>query len=293
MAFTNPMLTLPIVLTGAAAQLRLLYADATAVNITVDAGTYYFDDSDTSVAGSYDLCRKISEEMTAAVSGVGGETWTVANVATGLKGRLTFSFTGSSKTPYSIQSVDAELSSVMLGIHPTNETFAIGFSGTSSATTTYQRAGIWLPRDIELAPGGDTDDRHVCVLAHTPSGAGVVDHYGGYTLRHLMIGPAIPGAIIKTEYAADSGHVAQVSGLTISDPNVSLQAFLARLRLVADGASIPTLRYAVDDTAPATYKEIRLLDPELYNSTVAWTGGTATSQAPLLYGVNFEAADVS
>ena len=286
------MISVPIVLTAPAAQLKLLYADATPVNITVDAGTYYFDDSDTSTVDKYDLCRKIGEEMTAAVAAVGGETWTVSHTTTGLRGRLTFSFTGSSKTPYSIQSQNAELSSVMLGIHPTNETFALGFSGASSATTTYQRAGIWLARDIELAPGGDTDDRHVCILAHTPSGAGVVDHYGGYTARNIMIGPAIPGALIKTEYAADSGHVAQVSGLTISDPNVSLQAFLARLRLVANGASIPTLRYASDDTAPATYKEIRLLNAELYNTTQAWTGGAPTSQAPLLYGINFEAADI-
>lgn len=291
---TQCMLTCPVTLT-AGNYFSLIFTDATTYTVALAAGTYYPDGS----GSADDLLAVMKTAFDSADADSG--TWTITTQVTAhmggeagaLLGRTIFSRAGGTKTVDVIRALDTD------GWNAKDAGFDVS-DGTGVAdtpptgawsdphATQYQRGGIWLPRDITLVD--DTDIRREVVVSTTPSGAGIVDDYGGLVTRRLVIGPAVPAVCIKQQYADDAGYISAVEDLKVKDPNVSLESWLAVLRRSLSG-TIPTLRYAPDAAAPGTYTSVRLISADHYRSIEAWVG-EPTTMAPLQYGVTVDLVEV-
>ena len=269
------------------------------VNIFNSPGLKYYPSG---AGGANDLLdeieTKINSRLTASSDSSGSVAVTFTSGAADYPSyALKIQHSGTSDPAHVISSItflSDEIRSVDLGWAAT-----VGAPDTVTLTAgaftgSYQVARLFAPRDLLLMD--DPEDIHDIVVAHVASGAGLLDTYGGRTMRRVMLSPSIPGVLIKSQgymtgTALDTALRNQVQGLQVNDPNIGLDCFIRELRELAND-SIPQLKWYPDDTDKSIVRNVSLLDPALYSGTSAWTG-EPVSLSPYLYGMDFEYCEVS
>lgn len=242
-----PLYALPRTLTGVN-HFRITYADASTALGVIAPGTYYLTGS----VDAYDLIEAFLTALGAAETK--GNDWVVANATSGLPFRTEISASGGTSTPTKITFLTDELTSRDLGLaaspgSPDDVTLTAG-----AKTGTYQRRWIWTPGE-ELAVDAP-DPQHWVPGARSRTSANAVLHHLGTVTDRLHRATYLHAARFFELYRADSNYAAQVAGLSTSDPNFTLERFLADyLGLISDGTA-PSVAYYADSEAWAVGKEL-------------------------------------
>jgi hypothetical protein len=245
---------------GTGPHLRITYTDTNTDNLTIGAGTYYILGDGSSTC----LLQEI-EDLILATTPI--TSCSVALHGAGA-GRVLIT-TGGTKHIDKIDSLTTHITPKDLGyvLDATTEiTFAVLF-GSSISSGLYRCPSLWIPStSYDLADIITRRDR--AVGAYTATGTGVVDHYAGHShSTHIL--PEVWAALVRLQYAADAGAVANVPGMTSGDTHAALEGWLDR---VADllGGAVPLLRWTPDVDTAATHRSVRITDTRLYEGVEAW-----------------------
>lgn len=272
MSYTIPAYLLPVTLDSAdGPHLRVTYTDASTVDVTLGTSggsSYWFDTS----GGAEDLAAHIQAALGTATS----DSWSVEVVTSGWYGRITLSQSSGAKTPSTITTLTSSLTLRHLGRSTLNgappQTASILASNSTNRSSL-----IWSPEEILTMDDPDTP-RNI-VVAHTESGVGVFDDFGGREERtHLH--PIVWAALLWDRYADDTDHQTHVTDMPTGDINATLQQWLTEMRSL--GPSIPTVRVLTDREDDGSARDMRILDPALYIPS-GWI--EVVSEAPLRYSV--------
>lgn len=269
---TIPKIAYPVTLT-ASADLRIIYTDTTEETVTVAAGTYWIQ-ADGSAS---DLLQTVETALLGAAS-VSTCTVSTANH------RVTILIQSTRTVDTVSFDTPAQLLPFDLGFALDGTTSQIAFGsvlGSELAISNYRAPSNWIPSTEDF---GDLITRQDVVISQTAAdGSGVDDVYTGRkTSAHDI--PEVYGALIRDQIVALSDHASNVTGLTTGDTNATLEGWLTRLHALLGGAR-PTLRWTPDITTPATFRTVKITEPELIGGVAGWI--TETNQAPLFHDLAF------
>lgn len=264
MTLTKGFFTAPITLTAGSAHVTVRYTDLSTQDVTISAGTYYPQGD----GGATDLFKAMADAFDAQATD--GVNWTFTPQTSGLWWRIRIESDGSgAKTPDRLTFNTTELVAADLGFASSPITLILGVG-----TGTYRASHCWHPEEETYI---DEDLEAPVVIQALSASTGVTDVYSAMGTKE-MFWPRVWGALVATQYTADSDHAAAITGLNTADPNASLEAFLADVRSGANGDT-PVVRWCPDRASPGTYENI-ILPAEGY-TVPGWV--QQRNPAPLWY----------
>lgn len=301
MTMTKPLVVAPIVLTEAAAHVRISYASGSTSDITLAANSYYNCMTDVLSESDTDLLWKLVEALNAWLDDVQitGD-WTITTPGTGLGYRVALEYdpsgtarTYGGTTIQRLTFLTTELTSVDLGFNkvvgsPDQTALFSSGGGVYTLTGSYQRSHVWNPDDYLLEwPAFPLAELALDVSPF--NGDAYIDDYGEYSLRQLLL-EFVAGARIYQFAADDSVLIAGVSGASVGDPNLALESLWRIARQETVAGVPPTLRVYPDRDSPGTYWECVWADSEQLRDL----RGVAElqSRAPLRYRVRLQLLEV-
>ncbi len=272
---TIPKIAYPVTLT-ASADLRLVYTDATEETVTVAAGTYWVQEDGTAA----DLLQTIETALLSAASVSTCEVALSSN-------RVRISILSTRTVDALHFDTAAQLLPFDLGYALDTTTTSVGFVafGSSELAWSANRApSHWIPSTEDF---GDLITRQDVVVSQTAAdGSGADDVYAGRKTSEHDI-PEVYGALIRDQIVAIADHAASVNGLATGDTNATLEGWLTRLHGLLGGVR-PTLRWTPDISTPATFRTVKITDPEMIGGVAGWI--TETNKAPLFHDLAFKLA---
>lgn len=281
MTITIPRLAYRKTITsGTGPHMTVNYSDATTDDVSIAASSasgYYVQGDSASTC----LLKGVQDALNSDPNGY-GSTWTVTVSGSGL---VTITKTGGAKTADSIDFTTTQIYPFDLGFALTTSTTQIVLA-TETATSTYRVPSAWYPGVPDYLAKPTRKDG--VVLQAGDDGAHVVDVYAGHTRwEHRLF--EVYGALVRSEYAGQAAHAGNVSGLATGDTNAPLDEWLQRLHDLMGGTG-PTLRWTPDVDTPGTYRNVRILTPEMIASVEGWI--TETNEAPLWHDLSFMLSEV-
>ena len=294
MAYTKPLLALPIAITAPASRhIRVTFSNSSIGAATLDAtlttATYYNHRQSTGDSLGAEIIAELNTAEAALFGGAAG-TWSTLTLTTGLAHRQAVKRSAGHANDTITSLVFSEpttgLSGAIVGYSSDTVVPTAGSPGaTYEFTGTRQRGRVWSPRVI--ATRQEQRPRRVVRSAVSPFDfSSIVSTYttASASKRYEILVPAVPGVLVWQYLASISEFVATVSGLVSGDTNVCLET------LWSDHGSLAPIRYLPDEDTPATYDEIEVVDQdwlEDLSSGLEEAGGGA----PLLYDVRIPAQE--
>lgn len=291
MGLTEPQFTLAV--TFASSWTIEVELSGDSWTTTIPAGTYYLDGS----GSADDLLKVIGDELTTddiAATSDGTAVWAATLVvpASGLGASIRLARTGISKTltKLDFQSGFGQILGASQDAYTGSEPEVVADSGILIIwVSQHQCRYHWRPR--ELLTRSEFKPRRTIARSRSVTGRVVTDGYSsGWHDRPILIEP-VKGALVFQWMADDAIFAADVPSLVTGDPNIALERFWLDLMAESSTSGVPpTVRLAVDFTAPATHSEIWLSDGDFLENMEAAL--EEVSPSPALYRVNLMAQTV-
>ena len=274
---TIPCLAYPITI-GTGPHLRLSYTSGSgggSEDVSLAAGTYYILGDGTSA----DLLAAVDTALDSAPSSTG-------NVVQYTTSQLINIIFTSSKTVETLTFLTTQLLARDLGFANDDTTSSVtagpGPTGKEIIEGTYRPQSVWCPSTQDFS---DLIYRRDAAITQTAgSGAGVDDVYTGHSISTHSI-PQVFGALMTEQIVADSGHVANVASLAVSDTNATLEHWLVKYSALLGGAR-PTLKWQPDTSTRATHRNVMIGNARLVGGVEGWIA--TTNMAPLFHDLEFE-----